>query len=67
MKLVAIFLFALIVAGCSTVAGAGKDITHGSDWVKSKMSGGNSTQKTTPVAPKPEPIAPAEPASPTSI
>ncbi len=68
MKVFAIFMFALALSACNTVSGAGKDISHSSDWVKSKMSGGSkeAPQKTSP-ATKPEPVAPAQPAAPTSI
>jgi predicted small secreted protein len=29
----------MLLAGCSTVAGVGKDIQDGADWTKQKISG----------------------------
>lgn len=34
-----IIVAVILLAGCSTVAGVGKDIQSGADWTKEKMTG----------------------------
>jgi len=70
MKLIIALLLTCLLSACNMVAGAGKDITNSSDWVKSKMnsSGTNKepSQKSAPAKPsEPTPsVVPASPASP---
>lgn len=75
MKFFIVFVCAGLLSGCNAVAGAGRDITSSSDWVKSKISSGGSketTQKSAPAkdapaaAPATQP-SPAAPSTQTSI
>jgi len=58
MKLIFILMMAGLLTACNTVAGAGRDITSSSDWVKGKISGG-STSKDSAQKPAPTKEAPA--------
>ena len=40
MKNTVFLMLILIVAGCSTVAGVGKDVTDAAEWSKDKISKG---------------------------
>ena len=40
MKNTLFLILILIVAGCSTVAGVGKDVTDAAEWSKDKISKG---------------------------
>ena len=40
MKNILFLILILIVAGCSTVAGVGKDVTDAAEWSKDKISKG---------------------------
>ncbi|MCC7227003.1 MAG: hypothetical protein IT507_09940 [Burkholderiaceae bacterium] len=61
-RILLIGLIAMLVSGCNTVSGAGRDISNSADWVKGKVSGGSS-HKAAP-ANKPDSSAPAQPAAP---
>jgi predicted small secreted protein len=39
MKIVLGLILAAVLAGCSTVAGVGKDIQDSADWTKEKIGG----------------------------
>jgi len=76
MKLIIALLLTGLLSACNMVAGAGKDITNSSDWVKSKMNSGGSNKEpsqksapTKPLEPTPAatPVTPAAPATQTSI
>ena len=62
MKLIFILILAGLLSACNAVAGAGRDITSSSEWVKGKISGGGTSKES---APKPAPAKEA-PASATS-
>lgn len=39
MKAIVVLILALNITACSTVAGAGKDLTSAAEWTKEKMGG----------------------------
>ena len=59
MKLIIALLFTSLLSACNMVAGAGKDITNSSDWVKSKINSGSSNKESS------QKSAPAKPSEPT--